>query len=136
MASTGVMNGTLIGLYIDGVKVAKSTSCKIGLARATRNTTNKDSGSWQEVEYGLGSGSLSGDFLDAEDSAFNYSDLFNILLNKTKVTAKWSSEVSGDKYYQALCLLTKVDKDAPMEENVSGSYELQITGTPQELTVA
>jgi predicted secreted protein len=134
MASTGVNNGTLIGIYIGGVKIAKSTNGSIEFKRATRNVTSKDSAGWMQKEFGLGEWSISGDFLDAEDSAYRFSDLYALLLNKTKVTVKFSSNVTGDKYYQGTALITSLSKQAPMEENVAGAYTLEGDGAPSELT--
>jgi predicted secreted protein len=134
MASTGIYNGTLIGIYVGGTLIAKSTSCSLEITQATRNTTTKDSNRWEEALSGLRSWNVSGDFLDAEDAAYRFDDLF-ALLNGTPVTVRMSSEVSGDKYYTGSAILTTLSREAPMEENVSGAYAFKGTGALTEATV-
>jgi predicted secreted protein len=134
MASTGIYNGTLIGIYVGGTLIAKSTSCSLEITQATRNTTTKDSNRWEEALSGSRSWNVSGDFLDAEDAAYRFDDLF-ALLNGTPVTVRMSSEVSGDKYYTGSAILTTLSREAPMEENVSGAYAFKGTGALTEATV-
>jgi hypothetical protein len=135
MATTGVINGTLVGIYVGGTLIAKSTSCSIELGMSPRNTTSKDSGGWEEALGGLRNWKLSGDFLDAEDAAYRFDDLFALIASRTPVTIKMSTEVTGDKYYQGTALLDSLSREAPMEENVSGAYSFKGSGALAENTV-
>jgi hypothetical protein len=134
--TTDVINGTLIGIYIDGTLIAKSTSCELSIQTATRNKTTKESAGWEESAPTLKNWSVTGDFLDAEDSALNFEDLFDKIVNRTGVTMKMSSEVSGDKYYQGSCNVTDLKRSAPMEDNTTGSYTLKGTGVLSKGTVS
>ena len=136
MATTGVINGTLLGVYIGGTLIAKSTSCTLNIVHNTRNTSSKDSSGWEEALGAMRSWTVSGDFLDAEDAAYRFDDLFSLINNRSVVTLKFSSEVSGDKYYTGSALLTSLDREAPMEDNVSGAYSFKGTGALSEATVA
>ena len=136
MATTGVINGTLIGIYVNGSLIAKSTSCSIQITMATRNSSSKDSGGWEEALGGIRAWTVSGDFLDAEDAAFRFDDMFALIGSRTPVTIKMSSEVSGDKYYTGSALVNDLSRECPMEENVTGSYSLKGTGALSEATVA
>lgn len=135
MATQGVINGTLIGIYLGGSLIAKSTSCSIQITMATRETSSKDSGGWEEHLGAKRGFTVSGDFLDAEDAAFRFDDLFSFIGSRTPLTFKMSSEVSGDKYYTGSVLLVDLSREAPMEDNVSGSYSLKGTGALSEATV-
>lgn len=134
MPSTGIINGTLLGVYVNGTLVAKSTSCSLEITQATRNTTTKDSNRWEEALASTRSWNINGDFLDAEDAAYRFDDLF-ALLNGSAVTLKMSSEVTGDKYYTGSAILTSLKREAPMEDNATGAYAFKGTGPLSEATV-
>lgn len=135
MATTGIINGTLLGVYFGGTKISKSTSASLSLSQELRETTTKDSSGWAEFLPGLRGWSISGDFLDAEDATYRYDDLFALINTRAAVTIKFSSEVSGDKYYTGSCYIESADREAPLEDNVSGSYVLRGTGALTEATV-
>lgn len=135
MASTNVFNGTLIGVYVGGTLIAKSTSCSLDIQHSTRNSSSKDSGGWEEALGGSRNWTVSGDFLDAEDAAYRFDDLFALIGSRAPVTLKVSSEVSGDKYYTGSAILTSLSKECPMEDNVSGAYSFKGTGALSEATV-
>jgi predicted secreted protein len=135
MATTGVINGTLLGVYVSGTLIAKSTNCTLNIVHNTRNSTSKDSGGWEEALGAMRSWTASGDFLDAEDAAYRFDDLFALIGSRAPVTLKISSEVSGDKYYTGSAILTSLDREAPMEDNVSGAYSFKGTGALSEATV-
>jgi predicted secreted protein len=135
MATTGVINGTLLGVYIGGTLIAKSTSATLNIVHNTRNSSSKDSSGWEEALGAMRSWTVSGDFLDAEDAAYRFDDLFSLVNNRSVVTLKLSSEVSGDKYYSGSAILTSLDREAPMEDNVSGAYSFKGTGPLSEATV-
>lgn len=135
MPTTGVINGTLLQVSVNGTVIAKSTSCSLEITHETRDTTTKDSGGWTDRLGALRSWNLSGDFLDAEDAAYRFDDLFALINNRTLVTLRMSSGVTGDKYYEGSGFLTSLSREAPMEDNVSGSYSFEGTGALTENTV-
>lgn len=136
MPTTGVINGTLLGVYVGDTLIAKSTSCSLNIVHNTRNSSSKDSGGWEEALGAMRSWTISGDFLDAEDATYRFDDLFALIGSRSVVTLKFSTEVVGDKYYEGSALLTSLDREAPMEDNVSGSYSFKGTGALTESTVA
>lgn len=136
MASTGKSNGTLVSLYIDGTEVAHATSHSLSLSMATRDTTTKDSGGWEEVAEGLRSGECSIEGFFAEDASYGFDDLFALYNNRSSFTAKLSTEVTGDKYYQATAYLTSLEKTSPVEDTETFSGSIKFTGTITEGTAA
>ena len=135
MATTGLLNGTLMKVYVDGTAVAYTTSASISTSMSTRDATTKDSSGWSEKKEGLREVSVSGDFLHAFDASYGYSDLFALLTNRTKVTIRFSTEVSGDKYLSGSAYLTSLDQEAGTEETISGSFTFEGDGEWTEGTI-
>lgn len=132
MATTGIGNGSLIGVYIGNTKILNGTTSKFGIKMATRDTTNKDTSGWKTALGGLLNWEGSGDFLFAEDASYGFSDLFAAITARTAVTIKISSEVVGDNYYSGSAFLTSLDKDDTMEANSTFSVSFEGTGVLAE----
>ena len=47
MATNGVINGTMFGVYAGGTKIAYATSASISMNHNLRDTSTKDSGGWR-----------------------------------------------------------------------------------------
>lgn len=136
MATTGIMNGTLLGVYFGSTLLAHSTECSISLGMDPRDITTKDSGGDQEIAPGLRNASISFSALHAEDAAYGVSDLMTLYNAGTSVAVKFSTEVSGDGYFSGTALITSLEISAGMEDNVSYSGTLQISGGVTYDTVA
>jgi hypothetical protein len=135
MASTGINNGTLLGVYIGGTLIAHSTSATLDVSMSTRDETTKDSAGWSEKGEGLREWSISGDFLVAEDATYGYGDLMTAYIGRTLLTVKYSSEVTGDVSYTGSAYLTSLSRSAGTEDSESGSYTLEGTGILSPVTV-
>ena len=128
MASTGFINGTMVGLYIEGVMVSFSTNCAIDDSMDTREVTNKQSGGNMEVREAKKSTTGSGDFIHAPDAAVGYEELRGYWYNRTMITVRESTEVSGDKFIEGEAYITSMSKASPMEDNVTYTVSFQFTG--------
>mgnify|MGYP003964941537 FL=1 len=136
MASTGKVNGTLLGLYVGGVKIAEATSHTLNLSMGTRDTTTKDSAGWKNLLEALREWSIDCDFVFAPDSAYGFTDLFALYTGRTVVTIKaMYTAVSGDKYYQGSAMLTSLNQSAPMEDNVTCSVTFEGSAALTEKTL-
>lgn len=134
MATTGIVNGTDLLIYVGGTAVAHATSHSLSLSMDTRDATTKDSEGWTDRLEGLRSWEISGNALFAFDAAYGFDDLFTVYTGRTAVTVKFSSEVSGDKYYSGSGYLTSLTLDAPTEDNASFAFTVQGNGTLTEYT--
>ena len=134
--TTGIKNGTLSAIYVGSNKVLLCTNHKLDLGMNTRPATSKDSGGWEESLEGLRNANMSGEAFFAEDAAYGFSDLLDLIKNRTKVTVKWSSEVAGDVKYTASAYLTKLSLDSKVEDSETYSFELKITGSVVDAVVA
>lgn len=130
MPSSGAMNGTAMVLKIGGTTVAKLKSNSIKVNANAIDVSNKDSAGWKESIYGQRSGSF--DFEGVFDEAGNwgFTQAYNAIAAKTILTARWGSGTTGDRYYEASCILTSISETAPMEDAVTFSGTLEMTGAP------
>lgn len=130
MPSTGAMNGTAMVLKIGGTTVAKLKSNSIKVNAAAIDVSNKDSEGWKESIYGQRSGSFDFEGVFAENGNWGFTQAYGAIANKTTLTARWGSGVGGDLYYEASCIMTSISETAPMEDAVTFSGTLEMTGKP------
>mgnify|MGYP000874200621 FL=1 len=128
MPSTGINNGTLIALYKDSVKITNLTSNNISLSMATRDATTKDSAGWETVLEGLRSGEFSCEGYFDEAATEGFTQLYAEFLARTTFVARFSSEVTGDKYYEGAVYVTSLESSAGTEESQTFSCSLKLTG--------
>ena len=72
----------------------------------------------------------------ADDAAYGVNDLMTVFSNRTSVTVKFSTEVSGDDYWSATAYLTSLEVSAGMEDSATFSASFEITGAITFSTVA
>lgn len=135
MGSEGILNGTLLLLYVNGVAIGGTTSHSMSESVAMRDATTKDSNGNEEVLPGTFSATISFDGFVAYDSAYGWKDLHDLLVAKTKVALKFATEVAGDDRYKGDAYLESLDKEASSEENVGFSGSFHITGGISKETV-
>lgn len=139
MPSTGIIKGENLRLYLGGNTVAYATECTLDLTAAEIEVVHKDNAgaSWRNVQLGQKSGTVSVSALYSEDGANNTHDvLFNALANGTQLTAKISTEVTGDYYYSMTLVCTSYSVNATVNENSSFTASFAIDGAPTLETVA
>ena len=127
MATTGISNGTLFGLYVGGTLIAHGTSHSFSRSMETRDATSKDSGGNSESLEGLRSWEVSGDFLFAQDAAYGVDDLDAVIEARSVVVLRFESNVSGDKYWNGNAFMTELSVEAGTEESMS--FSASFTGT-------
>jgi len=127
MPTTGIFNGTNLVVLVGTEVVAHSTSCSLSVSTDLPDSTTKDSGGWSEILEGLRSWEVSGDFLLAQDASYGIDDLDTIVQNRTKVTLRFSSETTGDNYWNGNAYMSELSVEAATEESVS--FSVSFTGT-------
>ena len=125
MATTGVTNGTLIGVYVGGTKINKGTSASISISHGLRDATSKDSAGWSESLEGLREWSIDFEGLHQYDATYGIVDLEGVLTARTAVTVRFSTEVSTDEYFEGTAFLTDLSIDTATEESVTYSGTFQ-----------
>lgn len=134
MASTGVINGTNLRLYIGSTPIAYATSCTLSFSRELRETIHKDNpgSGWAESEPGQKSGTLTVEALYNEDGTTNNYEtprtLFDALDDGTELSCTVETGVSGDNIYTFSAFCTEYEVTAAVEENATYSASFTITG--------
>ena len=128
MATTGIMNGTLLGVYVGSTLIAHATEGSISLSMDTRDATTKDSSATRDLLEATKSGTISVSALYAEDATYGVDDLMTAWSARTTLTVKFSTEVTGDHYWEASAYVTSLEVNAGMEDNVSYSATFELSG--------
>lgn len=124
MATSGSINGKLLGVYLDGTIIAKAKGCKLTISHDVRDTTTKDDNGRKTVAEGMTSWKVDADGLVADS---NFSTLFAAYTNRTKFYLSFQSSVSGDKTYRGYAYMTSLDQDGP--DQASTTYTVSFEGT-------
>ena len=127
MATVGIANGTLFGLYVGGTLVANGTSHSFTKSMEVRDATSKDSAGWSQSLEGLRSWEISGDFLFAQDAAYGIDDLNAVLDARATVVLRFASAVSADSYWNGTAYMTEISVEAGTEESMT--FSASFTGT-------
>ena len=131
MATSGIFNGSLLSIKVDGNKILNSTSCSLSLSADTHEATTKDSGGFQDLIVGVKSGEISFEGLVAYDSGSGsqIGDISDELISGAEVTWEFSTDVSGDDKYSGTGFISSIEITADMESPVSYSVTIVTTGT-------
>ena len=130
------MNGTLLGVYAGGTLIAHATEGSISLSMDTRDATTKDSSGTRDLLEATKSGTISVSALHAEDAAYGVDDLMTAWSGRSTLTIKFSTEVTGDKYWEASAYVTSLEVNSGMEDNVTYSATFELSGAITYGTVA
>jgi predicted secreted protein len=137
--TSGIVNGTLIGVYVDGTLVARAVSGDLDLTMATRDTSNKDTGGWEESLEGRMSWSCSAEGMMVQNLSGNFSTLFAKLTARASVTVLVSPPVGagtvGDKKWSGAAFITNLKLTAADQSNTTFSCSFKGTGALTEATL-
>lgn len=131
MASTGVNDGAITRLSVDGVIITHLINCSVTYQHDPREVTTKDSASGaKEFLGGLTGWSVSGEAYFDETAAYGFSDLFTLAANKTSCAVIFGGHVGQDYYVSGTGYVSNVTRTAGNQgENESFTVEIQGTGT-------
>jgi predicted secreted protein len=136
MASTGVINGTNLLIYVNGTAIAGSKSCKLTTTQEVRDCTTKTSAGWRETGEALRTWSMSADglvALSASTTAFD--DLYTLLIvSRTKVHLKFSNETAGDAWWYGDAYCKELSMDAPLEDSTAFTATFEGSGILTQAT--
>ena len=136
MPSTGILNGTLAKIQVEGTTVAHLTSNSLTLDHSTRDASTKSSNGFKESLEGQISFSGSAEGFFAEDAAYGFEDLYTVWLDRTKVTVTWTTDVSGDMEYSGEAFITSLERTDGLEESSTFSVSFEGTGAITKAAVA
>lgn len=131
MATSGIVNGTDLRIYMGGVAIGHATTCSLDLTRETRETLTKDApgGGWATAEVGRKSATLSTDGMFSYDTTNKkFSDLFTAFDNGTLLLLRFTTDENGDTYWQGSGYITSLNLTAPVEDNTTYSATFTVNG--------
>lgn len=131
MATTGIVNGHYLRIYVDGTAVAKATECSIEWTAEMKelSTAHKDAvaGGWREITPGQKSGNCSTNGLYSEETN-SFASLWEKYNDGTKVAIQFKTGESGDTVWYADGYINSMSLNAPDNENVTYSISIDFTG--------
>lgn len=135
MATTGIINGHNLRWFLAGVAIAKATTGSISFDKETREISHKDqANSWSQVIGGRKSFNGSCEAYLAEGESFE--SLWAAYEADTILTMEFSTDVSGDKFFDCQCKITNLEVNAEDNEEVTYSVSFSGYGQPTRSTVA
>lgn len=136
MATTGLVNGTLIALYKDVsgtlTKVANLTSTDFELSKDTIDATNKDGSNYKEFLVGLSGWTMNAEGIFEEDGSttgISAKELLDDIIAGAPVTVVMTSNVTGDLKLSGSAVITSFAWNAPVNDVSTFSVSLQGSGT-------
>ena len=125
MATTGTVKGNLVGIYIsDGAAtpvyslIACGTNASLSITNEMIETVCKDNDGARSVLPGQQSVNMTIEGLTAYDN-YGRSELFASAKNKTQLTLRYGSGVTGDPYVQVDAFITSFEESAPLNDSTS-----------------
>ena len=129
MATTGIINGTDLLVFIGGTAITHSTSASISFSMETRDASTKDSAGYREILEGQRSYSIECEGMTALDAANGFEELFAAWVARTVLTVKFGPADVADQFYQGTGYLTSLSMDSGVEDSSTFSASFEMTGT-------
>ena len=127
MATTGTVKGNLVGVYIaddsDPVGydlIACGTNASLNITNDMIETVCKDNDGARSVLPGQQSINITIEGLTAFDNV-GRTELFAAVKDKTQLTLRYGSGVTGDPYVQVNAYITSFEETAPLNDSTSFS---------------
>ena len=128
MATTGVVSGNRLLLYIDGDPIACTTEASFDFTRELIETTCKDNDGAKQYTVGGTDGTFSVTGMWKYDAAYGVDDLATAFLAGTILTARWKTAETGDFYLEADVLITAFGGSAGVNAPATFTNTFQVTG--------
>lgn len=124
MATTGTVKGNLVGVYIqDGATydlVACGTNATVNISNEMIETVCKDNDGARTVLPGQQSITMTVEGLTAYDNV-GRTELIDAAIDKTELTLRYGSGVTGDPYLQVDAFITSFEESAPLNDSTTFS---------------
>lgn len=129
MATTGIIDGTLITLKSGGTAYAHATNFEFNDTISTRNITTKDTISGTEYAGQRSDTTISLEGMIAFDAAEGHAEARLDAMGLVAVAFSWGSFVSGDPEFSANAIITNVTFTGNLDDNATYSVEAVVTGS-------
>ena len=129
MATTGIINGTALGVYVGGTLITHSTSANVSFSMETRDASTKDSAGYREILEGQRSWTIEAEGMTALDAANGFEELFAAWVARTALTVKFATTDATDQFYQGTGYCTSLSVDSGVEDSSTFSATFEMSGT-------
>ena len=144
MATTGKVQGNLLGLYISTddstyTLVGSATNATLSISNETLDVTTKGSTGNKELIYNTQSATITAEGFVKYDDTQGSQQLRTTALSATDSAtymARFSSGVNGDKEVTFNAIITSFEESAAVNEMATYSITLESTGAITESTVS
>ncbi len=145
MATTGVVNGSNMALYIDDSgtikKIANLTSNDLDISADMIEVTSKSSAGWKEFMPGDKGATFTFDAMYEEDTSAgtgekSFSDIYTMLTGGTSATLVFTTNSTGDDKFSATCYISSLKLGSPHNDKATFSGTAQITGAITKAAVS
>lgn len=128
MATTGIVRGNDLLLYMDGNPIVCTTEAAFSFSRTITDAICKDNDGAKQITLGGTEGTFTVSGLWKFDGAYQIEDLMTAFLNGTLLTARWTTDVTGDFYLEASVYITDISGQSNVNDSVTFSATFSITG--------
>lgn len=136
MATTGPVKGKDLLLYVGTTAIGSSTSCSLNISTDLLDVTTKDSNGFKEKLPEDIDWNISCDALTVFDAAYGIDDILDAQLGGTKLSVKFSTEVTGDIVLSGDIYINSNNIDASKGSPSTFSFSGEGTGTLTKSTVS
>lgn len=133
--TTGIVEGTVMGVYIGDTLIAAALSKGFDMSLDMRDANNADTGNAKSKLPGRYGGSISGRSHFEFSAGYGYRDLFSAMKNRTKLTVLLSNDNAGDFEYDGEGYVTQLKATFPDHENSEYDWTIDLTGGIDETLI-
>ena len=135
MATTGIVNGTKFGLFVNGNMYGFGTNATMEITHEPRRTSQGYAG-WPGRMPGSRDWSMScSSFVAFDGSNKNIVDAFLDWMDTRQIVSlKISTMTTGDNYWMGNAIITSISMEAPMEESTIYTISFSGAGTLYQYT--
>jgi predicted secreted protein len=131
MATTGIVNGTDLVVFVGGAAITHSTSASISFSMETRDASTKSSAGYRYILEGQRSWTIEAEGMTALDAAEGYEELYAAWAARSILTVKFGTDngETGDQFYEGTGYCTSLSVDSGVEDTSTFSASFEMTGT-------
>lgn len=134
--STGYVNGSDFGIYVGDTLITVGLDNSMPLTKNMIEVSNKDSAKDAEYIPGRHDGTVQGSCRVKYNAGYGFQDLFAIYNNDTKVTIRYSNDITGDDEYSFSAYLVDLERQDPDDDSSTINYTFQKTGAITETNIS
>ncbi len=129
MATTGVIHVKDLTVYKSSTAYACAQDASLEVNNALREILCKDTSGWKTFKDGVKDWSMQVSGLFAYDHTLGGEELLTDLIAGTEITVRFSTEVTGDTYYEGTAYVSNVSLNSSGGAGETATYSATFTGS-------